>query len=58
VEKVYTIEIGCRNCGVTKNIEIPIGMTVRDFSRTKRCDKCGCHIDGSDQIKRHTKYTK
>lgn len=58
MEKDYVVNIRCRNCGNEKSVDIPKGMTIRDFSRTKKCDECGCHIDGSDQIRRHTKYTK
>ena len=56
MEKTYTTEIHCRNCGLERNMTIPLGMTVRDFARTKKCDKCGCHIDGSDQVRKHTKH--
>jgi len=56
VEKNYSVSIQCRNCGIEKTFLVPLGMTVRDYARTKKCDKCGCHIDGSDQIIKRTKY--
>ena len=56
MDKTYTIEIGCRNCGVAKKISIIVGMTVRDFCRMNKCSNCGCRIDGSDQLVKKTKY--
>jgi len=56
-ENTYTTDrLLCRNCAVVVKSPIPRGTTILAFARSKLCDNCGCHIDGSDQ-RRRTNYT-
>lgn len=57
-KNTYTTDlVCCRNCGAAMKSPIPRGTTLLKFAHSKLCDNCGCRIDGSDQVKRHTKYT-
>lgn len=53
--KYYFKDILCRNCGIEQSLTIPFGTTVYQFLSTKKCDKCGCLINGADQIVYRTK---
>ena len=44
IKKTYKVEETCDNCWKTIELEIPFGVTVRDFCSRKTCPFCGCSI--------------
>ena len=44
--KTYEMNLWCRNCGKELKVNIPRGMTVKLWLIRKRCDNCGCSMNG------------
>ena len=40
----YEVDIKCKNCGDSAEIEIPKGTTIEDFGKKEKpmCENCGC----------------
>jgi len=48
-KETYSINIECSNCGSEfEENEIPIGTTVKEFLKNKKCEECGCLISEED----------
>ena len=41
-EKKYKIETTCNNCGQKIVLWIPMGLSVKNWKITHKCDYCGC----------------
>jgi hypothetical protein len=41
-EETYEVEIICDNCGNEENYSIPLGITVDEKIRGKKCSNCDC----------------
>ena len=42
-EKEYYIRtLECLNCGARGTVEIPKGITIKDFALVNDCQDCGC----------------
>lgn len=41
-KKTYTIIAHCTNCGHTKSIDIPFGITKMEGCKYEKCNNCGC----------------
>lgn len=39
---VYYIRTECRNCHDNEVMDVPKGVTIRDFLADKKCEHCGC----------------
>lgn len=40
----YETEITCKNCRNTTEVEIPIGMTVKEYQKKNKCTICKCDL--------------
>lgn len=38
----YTVRLFCGNCGQNTVVEIPKGMSIKDYVREHECSTCGC----------------
>lgn len=43
-EKKYKLYHNCKNCHEQRVCIIPIGTTLNDFLKDKKCGKCGCDL--------------
>ena len=57
-DKTYIMQLRCRNCGIDTTPKIPLGVSRQEFAHGKKCDNCGCRIDGSDSLLRNKQYNE
>lgn len=39
----YQKTLWCPNCEEKNDLKIPMGVTIKDFLSTYKCDSCGCN---------------
>jgi len=42
--EIYDVDITCYNCESSESYEIPMGKSVKDYFKNKKCNNCGCQL--------------
>lgn len=40
----YETEITCKNCRNTIEVQIPVGMSVKEYQKKNKCNICKCDL--------------